>query len=788
MSLHDRTNKFHSLVTKTIALFYFALLPSLGLAQQHIDVALVIDGTPDRLEARNAVYVNELLALTSGEFDVRIREFSGDWSIDSIDQALDRAYTDPQIDMVLVTGYTGNQVAAGRGDFPKPTFLPVMLDVGVLPSQAVDGKSGIRNLNYLTLYTHFGDDLDTMSRMVSYRNLVVLMGEELASVIPQLREEANVISRERGIEFTLVTHDGVDHNLMAKIPPGTDAIFVTPLSRLPPADFQNLVSAINAAGIPSYSFVGVQDVQHGILVTNSARSNTDKIARLNALNMQAVMIGERTEDQPITFEDKKELTINMATARQIQLSPSFDVLGPATLLNRQAAVSGKIYGLVEIAREAMASNQDLLAEQFGVQAGAEEIARARSILLPKLDAGASYVARKESPAVSFGLFAQRSTDVSLNLRQLIYSDSVSANLTIQRSIQKAREESLRELRLDIIQAAATSYYSVLAAKSQLTVQENNLHVSRTSLELARDRVRLGSSTRADVYRWEAEVARAQILVLDARAVVDQSWDTLSRLLHRPQGQRIALRPANFDDPFVFTQKELDTLINNRADYERFTRYLIDQGMRQAPELMQLDAQIEAKRREQLSQQRAYWLPEFSLQGAYDKNISQSGTGAGPISGEDLSDWNIGVQATLPLFTGGLRRANLSRANLELMQLEALRSSIAERVEEKIRRQMHLVQAAYARIDLTLAAAEASRKNFDLVSDAYGRGAVSYIDLLDGQGASLTANAAQSDSLYNFLITIMSVQRAVGQFDFLLPADERNAIADEIRRYLTNGKN
>ncbi len=156
MSLHVRINKFHSAVTRIIALFYFVLLPSVGLAQQQIDVALVTDGTPDRLEERNDVYVDELLALTSGEFDVRIREFSSDWSIDSIGQALDRAYADPQIDMVLVTGFTGNQVAAGRSGFPKPTFLPVMLDVGVLPSQAVDGKSGIRNLNYLTLYTDFG--------------------------------------------------------------------------------------------------------------------------------------------------------------------------------------------------------------------------------------------------------------------------------------------------------------------------------------------------------------------------------------------------------------------------------------------------------------------------------------------------------------------------------------------------------------------------------------------------------------------------------------------------------
>ncbi|MFQ5983861.1 MAG: TolC family protein, partial [Woeseiaceae bacterium] len=510
-----------------------------------------------------------------------IRQFSGGWSVAGIGQALDRAYADPEIDIVLVTGFAGNQVAAVRSDFPKPTFLPVMLDVGVLRSPAVDGKSGISNLNYLTLYTDFGDDLDTMSRLVSYRNLVLLMGEELSSVIPQLRQEAEAICRERGIELTLVAHDGVDHDLMTRVPPETDAIFLAGLPRMPPAEFDKLVSAINAAGIPSYTFVGVQDVQRGVLVTNSARSDLEKVARLNALNMQAVMIGERAEDQPITFEDKKELTINMATARQIRLSPSFEVLGPATLLNREVAATGQVLGLTEIAREAIASNQDLLAEQFGVQAGAEEIARARSTLLPQLNAGVVYTGRKASPTVSAGLFAERSTDASFKLNQLIYSDSASANLAIQKNFQTAREQSLREIRLSIIQAATSAYYGVLAARSQQTVQENNLHVSQTNLDLAKDRVRLGSSTPADVYRWEAEVARAQVLVLDARAAVDQSWDTLSRLLHRPQGQRIALRPASFDDPFVFSRQELDELLKSPADYRRFTRFLIERALRQA---------------------------------------------------------------------------------------------------------------------------------------------------------------------------------------------------------------
>ena len=74
--------------------------------------------------------------------------------------------------------------------------------------------------------------------------------------------------------------------------------------------------------------------------------------------------------------------------------------------------------------------------------------------------------------------------------------------------------------------------------------------------------------------------------------------------------------------------------------------------------------------------------------------------------------------------------------------------------------MHLAQAAYGQIDLSAAAAEATRKNYELVADAYARGTLSIIELLDAQDASVSAAAASVDSLYNFLITIMAVQRAV----------------------------
>ena len=773
----NRTSK----ILLVLALSVFAL-PS--TAQETFIIAVVDDGPSDRLQSQQQKYIDELLALTAGEFDVQLRKFSGAWTRQSMEAAIDNAYADSDIDMVLVTGFVSNQFAAIRTEFPKPTFLPVILEIGLLADAPVDGVSGIRNLNYLSAYADFANDLDTLARITDYQKLALFVDANLSSAIPTLRQAAFEKSGARGVELLQITHDGVDHDLMSRVPADTDAIFVAVLPRMPTADFEHLVASINAAGLPSYSFSGVSDVERGLLATNTEPRDIDRQARFNALNMQAVMVGGLAQEQSVASTFKDHLTINMATARRIGLSLSFDVLNDSVLLNQEEEIYGEVFGLVEIAELALAENQDLLAESYGVQAGLEDISSARSSLLPQFGLSASHIVRNDSPSVRLGLLAEESSDAALSFDQLLYSDAASANLTIQKELQRTRLSSFQQFRLDVIQVATTSYYQVLNARSQLTVQENNLRISRANLELAENRVRLGNSTAADVYRWQAEVARAQIVLLDARFNLNQAWETLNRILHRPQGERLVLSDASFDEPFVMTRKEFDQLVRSPADYAKFSRFYIDRALSQSPELAQLDGQIAAKDRELTNRRRAYWLPDFSLSGGYTSNLSQSGLGAGPTAGEGLDDWNVGLQATLPLFSGGLKRANRSKAELELRQLQTLRISTEERVEEQMRIQLHAAQAAYGQIDLTVVAAEASRKNFELVSDAYARGTVTVIELLDAQDTSSAAAAAAAESLHNFLITIMALQRAVGGFDYLLSEQDRNVLAAEFRATIT----
>lgn len=756
-------------------------------AKPHFGVAVLYDGDSERMADRQQKYVDELLTLVSGEFDITIEEFRGNWTKESIEQAMLDAYSAPQIDMLLVTGFVSNQLVAAWGDHPKPTFLPTIVDTGLLPDASPAGTSGIPNLNYLGAYADFNNDLDILGQLAPYKVLALFVDQELASAIPEVRDRALATSAERGIELKIILHDGTDHALMNKVPDTVDAIFVSGLPRMPNEDFDHLINAINNARLPSYSFIGGSDVERGLLATNNEPRDISRQARINALNMQAVMLGERAGDQPVGSPNKPTLTINMATARKIGLSPSFEIMLDATLLNQGQTETGQAYGLVEISKEALTRNLDLQAEQYALYAGTEELARARSRLLPQFDAGLSATTRRESPSVNAGLLAEETTDGSINLSQLIYSDSATAALSIQKELQLDREENLYRFRLDIIQAATTAYYRVLNSRALLVVEESNLNVTRRNRELARDRVRVGSSTPADIYRWDAEVARAQIRLFDAQAVVTKSWTTLARLLHRPLSDRFALADATFNEPFAITKREFDSLVKRPADYQRFSMFMIHRGLDQAPEIAQIDARLAAKQRELKSEQRSFWLPEFSIGGRYTSNFSQSGTGAGQFAGEGLDDWSVGIQATLPLFSGGLRKANVSRASFEVRQLETLRSATAERVEAEIRDRLSDAQAAYARIDLSIAADEASSKNFALVSDAYARGTVSIIELLDAQNASLSANGAVIDSHHQFLITIMAMQRSVGGFDFMLPADERVSFINELRAYLKGGQ-
>ena len=294
-------NMINWLVVAT-ALVMLSISLAVVAVEETYTVAVIQDGPQSRSGASHLHFVEELITLTEGEFRIQPKSFEAKWSHTSIREAFAAAYADPEVDMVLALGITANQLSVGRAEFPKPTFLPYIIDAELMdaPRSLEGGYSGKRNLNYLSADRDLSDELNGLQRLVPFKSLVFLIDNEVVKAVPDRVRDA--LRQSAGFEVTIVGHDGNAASLLDNFPAGVDAVLMAELPRLSDAGFSELLHVLNERRLPTFSLLGEQAVARGMLASESPAADWVRRARRNALNMQAVMLGERAQDQPVVFD------------------------------------------------------------------------------------------------------------------------------------------------------------------------------------------------------------------------------------------------------------------------------------------------------------------------------------------------------------------------------------------------------------------------------------------------------------------------------------------------------
>lgn len=788
--MHCRTHP-QCLIAVLLAVVVLLVGSALASAQdvRNITVAVVFDGPSTELASLQQQIERELTALSTKDFQVDFpaaKVFDGGWSRDQITKQLQKLQIDPDVDFVLMAGYIASATAISERHLLKPTFAPLVVDMEVLNSTS--GRYTEPNLNYLVSSITFDETLRAFVRITRFRDLVVLIDQAYYDTLAEAVARAVELAAAQGVRLRFVTDDGSSVNIAAQIPLDTEAVMLAPLPRLTMDAQQQLINELIVRRLPSFSWVGEHAVERGVLATMRSASERDHLARRTALNMWSVLRGEPASAQPVRFEERARLILNMATAKAIGVSPPFDVLNDARQINESGEGLGETLSLADAALRAVAANLDIIAGELGVTADAENVVEARSLFFPQVFSSVDYSKTKsDTPFVNTGFNADASAQAGIGARQLIFSEQARATLDVQKELHVARQAQQRGLELDVIQQTVSTFLSVLIAQTQLQIQENNLGLTRTNLDLARNRVRLGASDRSDVYRWESEVATVHQSVLQAKSQVEQAHDALNQLLNRPITDRFTTEPATLSDPGLLVSRlSLLKLLDNQQALDRLGDYFVNQGIDQSPELSQVRAQINAQARQLKADRRAYWLPEVALTGNVAHVFDESRIAGATINLNNETDWAVGLQFTLPLYEGGARRARRSRSDYSLRQLRTQQDNTQLIVEQAVRRSLHAVRASYPSIDLSAQAATAAHKNYELVSRTYVVGTRSIIDLLDAQNSTLTADQAAANAVFNFLVDLMNLQRASGEFDFFLDGRERDARAQRIEDYINDG--
>lgn len=748
-------------------------------------IGILLDGDSEISRYLASQFQHELREFFKSGADVRSETiYTGNWTGSSIRENVDRALSDGTVDIVVALGPLSSQDLCLRKELKKPAIGGVIIDADWQDLPRKQAASGVRNLTYLNASLSGRRSIEEFRRCIPFDTIGVLVSEGFLDAIPRLRVEGERQAKLARIEVTYVEVGRSALAALAQLPPGVDAVYITPLLQLSSSAFDSLVAACTARRLPTFSHAGRREVERGVLASYAPTDDLSRRLRRIASNIQRIASGEDAGTLPVDFSSEPRLMVNMATARAIGYSPTYAALTEAELLNEETVSDARMVSLSSSARDAIAANLTLRAGWKGVESGEAEVRKARAPLLPQIMASASgSVVREEVAEASLGLTPQRQLDGTIEFYQQVYDDQAWAAYGIESSLQKGREFDQKGMELDITLQATSAYLNLLRAKALSRIQRSNLQLTLSNLELARVRQAVGASNMSDVYRWESQVATSRKSVLDADAQVKLAELEVNRVVNRPLDEPFRTEEASLEDSMLLKRERgIFRSVDNPAAFQALRRFMVSEGIRMSPELQQLSAVIDAQDRAHGAAGRSFWLPTFSLQGGLTDVFAKGGVGANGLQLQQAPQlslpgmpdlrWSVGLQASLPLFAGLGRSAVLDQTSIDLQRLRIEYEAAEQTVSERVLASLQRAVASYAGIEQATAAAVAARKNLGLVTESYSQGAVQIVTLIDAQNASLAANEGASDAVYNFLIDLMNVERSIGQFDFLRTPQEQ----------------
>jgi outer membrane protein len=434
---------------------------------------------------------------------------------------------------------------------------------------------------------------------------------------------------------------------------------------------------------------------------------------------------------------------------------------------------------------ALEQNLGLLASEQGLLSGEAQVRQSRAGLMPQLTSGVMQTAiDKDRAEAGFGRAPQYRTSASLKLTQVIYADDVKAGYDIQRMLQSARISEQETVVLDTIFKASSSYLALLRTETLVRIFADDLQLTDSNYERAKVRLELGVANKAEVYRWETAQAKARKSLVLAKADVERAKINLNKVLNLPLDEDfLTIVPKVTDTYLLIANPVVWERLQNDMYRKEIREFWVAEALLFSPDLQALREKQAAQERSLLAAKRSLAIPIVGVAVEGTKHLSDRGAGTNQldieIPGSDLKfggatdnvEWSAGVQASLPLSAGGERYARIAREQANLAQLQLAYDDALQSVQAKVLQSAASVQASLKNIEYSQDAAEASRNNLQLVTDSYERGVVTNIELLDAQFALLSSELSAANTVFDFILEYLTLQRVIGEFDLVATPEE-----------------
>lgn len=765
----------------------FLIIHSNVFSQNSLTIGIVMDASNNEFAKLNEQVKAEINALTAARLDVTFKEKSADWQFESIGENIQAYLNDPEIDLIVTLGLLSSEAASQLNDYPKPVVAATILDRSFqnLPFLS-DNSTGVSNFSYIESWIRLKSDMLAFHRMFDFDHLAIVVPrplfEEFGDIKQFLTEDT------LGFELSFVSAEA-NNNPIEGINEETDAALILPLIQHTQLEIESFLTTLNQRGTPSLAIGGTQYLEMGATLTFSPSFALQQLARQVGLRVLKVSEGTNLMEIPVVMDAKaRPPVVNMESLRQMNAFPRWSAMSDAIMMN-VARIPGEAMSLRQVIAQALENNlqgkisdQDLLMAQKDVQI-------ARSNVLPQAEISGSAVQLSQNLVeASMGQKGEFTITGSASLKQIIWSEAAFANIAIKKLAAENSRQYNRQTMLDIIYDVSKAYISLLFAKSNLQIKNDNIYVTLQNLEMARAKEEIGEGGVSDVNRWISQLSIDKMELNDAEAKYKAAMYQLNQLLNTTISHSIATPDSTtVDQSVVLDEALLSSFFGSPELTRKYADFLIAEMHTWSPELQQLVTAGQIVNRKRAMKIRQLYVPELALFGGADQAFVRDGTISNPQlpvppPPDDIT-WNVGLRLSLPVFEGGRKSAEAKRTAIEQDKIAWQKEELLTTLEQGIRSNVQLLKASYHELDLSQNAAQAAEDNFGIVQDAYSQGMSTVVQLIDAQNVMIKTRHMAMSAYYQYILDYIHTERLQGRFSFLEDEAGRAQYINELLRYL-----
>lgn len=798
---------------RSLLVISFLLLSVLAFSaeKEKLVVGVVYDGIMEENKQIKNLISTELNSLLGSKYEVlfpKEKELVDSFNKEDISLKIDQLLNDEEVDIVIASGILSSYVAIQKENIKKPLFAPFLIN-----NVGIDAKefknSGKENLNYIVTDLNIKQEIENFKKVKKFDNMLLLVGEEMMEIIPDLANYLNQYIKANDIDFNyeLIEVKEDTKNIIGKIE-DAQAVVVGSLNKLAPQKLMEIIQVANKNKIASFSATGVNNLDKGILAGHSYEKELKKRIRAMAINISFYLDGEKPETLPVFFEAaKSELMINMSVVEKTGIWPSWEVLSESKLVNFATEEDSEMaIGLKEVIETAITNNPEIEALRAELKTAGLNIQKTKTNYKPDIEASIQGSMIDEDRAESMFTQPEQYAQAGITLTQVLFSEDVNMAVDIVEEQKKLKEEELKAKELDLTLETAEAYFTVLKAEAYARIQRFNLELTKSNLEIAKGRKAAGISGPADIYRWEAELANSVSSVIEAMLNVRIAKTNLKRIINYTLSEEIDIKNVTMNDSNLMTSDEkIVEYISNQNKIDALVKYMTEAAVRLSPELKQIDSGINIQERLITNTKNKRFMPTVGLSANYTlTSIVSSGAGSDDfdtsyfsyisdsvvqgifeeiydtLDGVDENNWTIGIGVSLPLYSGGELKADREIAEQEIVVLDEKKEATEQYLEQRVVSYVLQIVSAFSKIQNAEISANAANKALDLVKDAYSRGVVSISELMDAQTASVSAEQYRSTVMYDLMTALMRAERAVGKYYIFMDENEREKVRKDIQ--------